>query len=90
MKKTFAKLVLLLVLAGLLSLNMGYRKKGVMNPYKKQNFNLLGIVQDRPYSFNPVSPVTIPISYKDVLFNREDFGGREVRLLWGLITITDY
>ena len=90
MKKIFTKLVLLLVLAGLLGLNTGCRKKGVMNPYKKRTFNLLGAVQTNPYSYQPVTPVTIPISYKDVLFNRENFGGREVSLLWGLITITDY
>ena len=90
MKKTFAKLVLLLVLAGLLGLNTGCRKKGVMNPYKKKTFNLLGAVHNNPYSYQPVTPVTIPISYQEVLFNRENFGGRELTLLWGLITITDY
>ena len=68
----------------------GCSTKGVMNPYKKSELNVLGIVHNRPHSFNPVPKTNIPISYGDVLPNRENFSGRELRLLWGLITVTDY
>jgi hypothetical protein len=91
MQKTFPKLMVLLLIATVLSLSSGCSsRKGVMNPYKKRDFNLLGIVQHKPYSFNPVAKTSIPISYHDVLFNRENFTGRELNLLWGLVTITDY
>ena len=83
--------MVLVLLVAVLSLSSGCSsRKSVMNPYKKRDFNLLGIVQHKPYSFNPVSKTSIPISFHDVLFNRENFTGRELNLLWGLVTITDY
>ena len=90
MKNFYALRIPLLFLAGLLLLGTGCSKKGVMNPYKKSEFNVLGIIHNRPHSFNPVPKTSLPISYGDVLPNRENYSGREVRLLWGLITVTDY
>ena len=78
------------MLLALVLLCTGCSRKGVMNPYKQTEFNLLGVVHNKPHSFNPVPKTSIPISYKDVLPNRENFSGRELRLLWGLITVTDY
>jgi hypothetical protein len=61
-----------------------------MNPYKEEEFNLLGIYRSKPNSFNPVSPVSLSISTKEVMLQRENFSGRERSFLWGLVTFTDY
>ena len=90
MKQFPAKHIPLLLLASLLFICAGCSNKGVVNPYKKSEFNLLGIVHKRPHSFNPLPKTTLPISYSDVLPYRENFSGSELRLLWGLITVTDY
>lgn len=90
MQKLIPKLTTLILITAFVVLYSGCSKRALMNPYKKQEFNLLGIVHNKPASYQPVKKVSLPISYRDVLFNRENYSGRELRLLWGLITITDY
>ena len=71
--------------------NSGCTKRAEsMNPYKEESFNVLGIYRSNPNSFKPASPVTIPLSTREVMFQRENFSGRERSFLWGLVTFTDY
>jgi hypothetical protein len=51
--------------------------------------NLLGIVKIKKAHYQPSSPATFSIS-TDELYTRNDFGGDQVSLLWGLITLKDY
>lgn len=66
------------------------KRASSMNPYKEESFNVLGIYKSSPNSFNPASPVTIPVRTQEVMFQRENFSGRERSFLWGLVTFTDY
>ena len=90
MKKLSALKTPQLLLSLFFLLSAGCSSKGVVNPYKKSELNVFGVLHNRPNSFNPVSKTSIPISYGDILPHRENFSGRELRLLWGLITVTDY
>ena len=90
MKKLSALKTPQLLLSLFFLVSAGCSSKGVVNPYKKSELNVFGVVHNKPNSFNPVPKTSIPISYGDVLPNRENFSGRELRLLWGLITVTDY
>ena len=51
--------------------------------------NLLGIVKINKAHYQPSGPATFSIS-TDELYTRNDFGGDQVSLLWGLITLKDY
>ena len=51
--------------------------------------NLLGIAEINKAHYQPSSPATFSIS-TDELYSRKNFGGNQVSLLWGLITIKDY
>jgi len=68
----------------------GCSRRQSMNPYKQEEFNLLGIYRSKPASFRPTSKVTLPITTKEVMLQRENFSGQERSFLWGLITVTDY
>ena len=80
---------LLLACLGLIFVS-GCSRRQSMNPYKHEEFNLLGIYQSKPASFRPTSKATLPISTKEVMLQRENFSGQERSFLWGLITVTDY
>jgi hypothetical protein len=80
---------LLLACLGLVFFS-GCSRRQSMNPYKQEEFNLLGVYRSKPASFRPTSKVTLPISTKDVMLQRENFSGQERSFLWGLITVTDY
>ena len=90
MKKLSALKTPQLLLSLFFLVSAGCSSKGVVNPYKKSELNVFGVVHNKPHSFNPVPKTSIPISYGDILPPRENFSGRELRLLWGLITVTDY
>ncbi|MCC5807384.1 MAG: hypothetical protein JJU00_13760 [Opitutales bacterium] len=51
--------------------------------------NAFGLIQSRPAHFAPPKDTTFAVSTKELVL-REDPTGRETRLFWGLITITDY
>ena len=51
--------------------------------------NLLGIVKINKAHYQPSGPATFSVS-TDEIFTRNDFGGDQVSLLWGLITLKDY
>ena len=51
--------------------------------------NLLGIAKISKAHYQPSGPATIPVS-TDELYTRKNFGGNQVSLLWGLITLKDY
>lgn len=51
--------------------------------------NAFGLVESRPAHFAPPGNTTFALSTKE-LSSRENVTGRETRLLWGLLTITDY
>ncbi len=51
--------------------------------------NAFGLIQSRPAHFAPPKDTTFAVSTKDLTL-RENVTGRETRILWGLITITDY
>lgn len=51
--------------------------------------NLLGIVKINKAHYQPSGPATFSIS-TDELYTRNNFGGDQVSLLWGLITLKDY
>ena len=89
LKRTPTFYLLFFSLIGVL-LFSGCSRRESMNPYKREEFNLLGIYQSKPASFKPVSKATIDVSTKEVMIQRENFSGRERSILWGLITVTDY
>lgn len=51
--------------------------------------NLLGVAKISKAHYQPSRPSTFPIS-TDELYTRKNFGGNQVSLLWGLITLKDY
>ena len=51
--------------------------------------NLFGIVKINKAHYQPSGPATFSIS-TDELYTRHNFGGDQVSLLWGLITLKDY
>ncbi|MGJ3242766.1 MAG: hypothetical protein ACFE0O_07425 [Opitutales bacterium] len=51
--------------------------------------NYLGIVKTTERSYDPVSPTTLDV-HTDQLSGRENYSGRKVEFLWGLITVADY
>ena len=51
--------------------------------------NLLGIAKINKAHYQPSGPATFSVS-TDELYTRKNFGGNQVSLLWGLITIKDY
>ena len=51
--------------------------------------NLLGIAKINKAHYQPSGQATFSLS-TDELFTRKNFGGDQVSLLWGLITIKDY
>ena len=51
--------------------------------------NLLGIAKINKAHYQPSDPTTFSLS-TDELFPRKNFGGDQVSLLWGLISIKDY
>jgi len=89
LKRTPTFYLFILSLIGVL-LFSGCSRRQSMNPYKREEFNLLGVYQSKPASFKPASKATIDISTKEVMLQRENFSGRERSILWGLITVTDY
>ncbi len=54
---------------------------------KRSNFG--GIVEVNRESYLKVSPNTLGISKND-LVNKPDVTGSQIKILWGLITLTDY
>jgi hypothetical protein len=89
LKRTPSFHLLILLCVGFLLLS-GCSRRQSMNPYKREEFNFLGIYQSKPSSFKPAPKATIPISTKEVMLQRENFSGRERSILWGLITVTDH
>jgi len=51
--------------------------------------NVLGIVSIQPESYTSTGPGTIPVS-TDELYDRNNYSGNRISLLWGLVTIKDY
>ena len=51
--------------------------------------NLLGVAKISKEHYQPSGPATFSLS-TDELFTRKNFGGDQVSLLWGLITLKDY
>ncbi|MCH2074889.1 MAG: hypothetical protein MK130_08530 [Puniceicoccaceae bacterium] len=51
--------------------------------------NLLGIAKVSKAHYQPSGSATFPVS-TDELYTRKNFGGNQVTLLWGLITLKDY
>ena len=51
--------------------------------------NLLGIAKISKADYQPSRPATFSLS-TDELSTRKNFGGDQVSLLWGLITLKDY
>lgn len=55
----------------------------------RQHVNVLGIVEVKERSFEDPGNLTFAVSEGDLIANKEPTG-RQVKLLWGLITYTDY
>ena len=55
----------------------------------KADTNVLGIVTYSAEDYSPTGPDTIAIS-TDELYGRDNFSGKKVTLLWGLVTLKDY
>lgn len=51
--------------------------------------NLLGLAEIKKAHYQTSGPTTFSLS-TDELYTRKNFGGNQVSLLWGLITIKDY
>ena len=51
--------------------------------------NLLGLAKIKKAHYQTSGPTTFSLSTDD-LYTRKNFGGNQVSLLWGLITIKDY
>ena len=51
--------------------------------------NLLGIAKINKAHYQPSGQATFSLS-TDELYSRKNFGGDQVSLLWGLITLKDY
>ena len=51
--------------------------------------NLLGLAKIKKAQYQTSGPTTFSLS-TDELYTRKNFGGNQVSLLWGLITIKDY
>ena len=51
--------------------------------------NLLGIAKISKAHYQPSRPATFSLS-TDEISTRKNFGGDQVSLLWGLITLKDY
>lgn len=62
---------------------------GGMAQMQPAETNVLGIVKIQDESYAPTGNGTIDVSSDD-LYPRKNFGGKEVSLLWGLVTFTDY
>ena len=56
---------------------------------EKTEANALGIVKYQDNNYSPTGPATIAVS-TDELYDRDNFGGKKVTILWGLITLKDY
>lgn len=56
---------------------------------EKSEANVLGLVKYEDENYSPTGPDTIAIS-TDELYDRDNFEGKKVTLLWGLITLKDY
>ena len=62
---------------------------GGYNQMAPKEANLLGIAKINKAHYQPSDPTTFSLS-TDELFPRKNFGGDQVSLLWGLISIKDY
>ena len=51
--------------------------------------NMLGVAKIKKADYQPSGPTTFSLS-TDELYTRKNFGGNQVSLLWGLITLKDY
>jgi len=51
--------------------------------------NLLGVAKLERENYTPSGPNTFALHTSE-LYNRENFSGDKLTLLWGLITIKDY
>ncbi len=56
---------------------------------EKKEAHLLGAVSYEPESYAPSGPTTFAVS-TDELYDRDNYQGSKVTLLWGLITLKDY
>lgn len=51
--------------------------------------NVLGIAKVQDENYSPTGPGTFAVS-TDELYSRQNFEGKKVSILWGLVTIKDY
>jgi hypothetical protein len=51
--------------------------------------NLLGVAKIHKAHYQPSGPASFSLS-TDELYTRKNFGGDQVSLLWGFITLKDY
>ena len=63
--------------------------KGGTTQMGPKEVNLLGVAKINKAHYQPSGPATFPVS-TDELYTRKNFGGNQVSLLWGLITLKDY
>ena len=86
MKICLPRLVLMLLIVGLA---IGFLGCASHPQGTGQTANFLGLVTVTDSSFEPANQTTVSISSKEIGMD-EDLSGRQVELLWGLITLTDY
>lgn len=83
----YSKIIAFLLITASASLFSGCKSNHVqMGP---QGSNLLGIVKVEKAVYTPTSPTTVVVQ-TDEIYDRRDFSGDKVTLLWGLITLKDY
>ncbi len=51
--------------------------------------NAFGLIQSRPAHYAPPKDTTFALSTKELVL-RDSPTGRETKIFWGLVTITDY
>lgn len=55
----------------------------------KREANLLGAAKIERENYGPTGPTTFAV-HTDELYERKNFSGDRVTLLWGLVTLKDY
>ena len=83
------KLLLLLIVAAGSFFSSGCSVVPSVRNMWSKNVNVAGAFERYPNSFNPVHAGTLRTRTEE-LWYRRNFSGDQTRLLWGLLTITDY
>jgi Rieske Fe-S protein len=81
--KVFALLALFVATLSMTGCDKGRAQMG------PRETNLLGVAKIQKENYTPTGETTFAIS-TDELYNRRNFSGDKVTLLWGLVTLKDY